>query len=100
MAITKETEIAKIEIVNGWNIQIAKDIVIKEDGIEISRSRLRSVLQPFSTTYTTDDKGNKTWKHTEKNISNQDAQIQSVAKAAWTDDIKAKYKKWAESQEV
>ena len=100
MTITKETEIAKIEIVNGWNIQIANDIVIKENGVEISRSRLRSVLQPYTTTYSTDSKGNKIWKHTEKDISAEDEQIQSIAKSVWTDDIKNKYKKWAESQGV
>ena len=37
MAITKETEIAKIEVVGTWNIQVATDTVIKEDDVEISR---------------------------------------------------------------
>ena len=37
MAITKETEIAKIEVVGTWNVQVATDTVIKEDGAEISR---------------------------------------------------------------
>jgi len=31
MAITKTTEVPKIEVVNAWNIQVALDIVIKED---------------------------------------------------------------------
>ena len=44
MAITKETEIPKIEVVNSWNIQVATDTVIKEDGTEISRSRHRLYL--------------------------------------------------------
>ena len=60
MAITKETEIAKIEIVGGWNVQIASDTVIKEDDVEIGRSRVRNVLQPFQSTYTTDSEGKKT----------------------------------------
>ena len=46
MAITKETEIAKIEVVGKWNVQVATDTVIKEDGTEISRSRHRHVLKP------------------------------------------------------
>jgi hypothetical protein len=41
MAITKETEIAKIEVVGTWNIQVATDTVIKEDDTEIGRSRHR-----------------------------------------------------------
>jgi len=40
MAITKETQIAKIEVVGEYKaVQIASDTVIKEDGVELSRSR-------------------------------------------------------------
>ena len=46
MAITKSTEINRIEVVNIWNIQIRTDTVIKEDGTEISRSLSRKVLTP------------------------------------------------------
>ena len=35
MAITKTTEIARIEVVGTWNVQVAADIVIKEDDTEI-----------------------------------------------------------------
>lgn len=100
MAITKETEIAKIEIVGGWNVQIASDTVIKEDDVEIGRSRVRNVLQPFQSTYTTDSEGKKTWTHSDKDISGEPAQVQSIAQAAWTDEIKAKYKTWIEAQTV
>jgi len=49
MAITKETEIAKIEVVGEYKaVQIATDTVIKEDGTELSRSRHRHVLHPGS----------------------------------------------------
>ena len=82
MAITKETEITKIEVVGKWNVQVATDTVIKEDGTEISRSRHRHVLNPDS------------------NISNEATEVQAVANAVWTDDIRAKYNTWKESQEV
>tara|TARA_R100001510_G_C7564064_1_gene143044 strand:- start:12 stop:260 length:249 start_codon:yes stop_codon:yes gene_type:complete len=82
MAITKETEVPKIEVVGGWNVQVATDTVIKEDGTEISRSRHRHVLNPDS------------------DISKEASEVQAVANAVWTDDIKAKYKTWKESQEV
>ena len=48
MALVKSTEIKKIEIVDGWNIQIRTDTVIKEDGVEISRSYHRHVVAPDS----------------------------------------------------
>ena len=47
MTLAKTTEIPKIEVVNNWNIQVATDTVIKEDGVELSRSRHRHVLTPF-----------------------------------------------------
>ena len=37
MAITKTTEIARIEVVGTWNVQVAADIVIKEDDTEIGK---------------------------------------------------------------
>jgi len=100
MAITKETEIPKIEVVNSWNIQVATDIVIKEDEKEISRSRQRHVLKPCKSTYTEDTSGKKTWTHTDTDISKEATEVQAVANAVWTDTVKANYKTFVESQEV
>ena len=45
MTITKQMVIEKIEIVGDYKkIQVATDTVIKEDNVEISRSRHRHVL--------------------------------------------------------
>ena len=96
MAITKETVIEKIEVVGSWNVQVATDTVIKEDGTEISRSRHRHVLQPCTSSKDSDDK----WTHTATDISAEDAQVQSIANAIWTDTIKANYKTFVENQEV
>jgi len=75
MAITKETEISKIEVVGQYKaVQIATDTVIKEDDKEISRSRHRHVVHP-------DD-----------DISGEDAEVQAVANAVWTDSVKAAWK--------
>ena len=95
MAITKENEIPKIEVVGGWNIQVATDTVIKEDGTEISRSRHRHVLQPC-----TSSKDGDTWTHTDTDISAEATEVQAVANAVWTDTVKANYKTFVESQEV
>jgi hypothetical protein len=95
MAISKEAVIEKIEVVGTWNIQVATDTVIKEDGTEISRSRHRHVLQPF-----TSSKDGDTWTHTDTNISGEATEVQAIANAVWTDTVKANYKTFVESQEV
>ena len=96
MAITKSIETPKIEVVNDWNIQVATDTVIKEDGTEISRSRHRHVIVPFVSTY---DSDTKKWTHTATDISKETAAVQAIATAAWTEDIKTAYKSYRESQE-
>ena len=93
MAITKETVIEKIEIVGSWNIQVATDTLIKEDGNEISRSRHRHVLTPFVS-----GKDGDTWTHTATDISGEDTAVQAIATTAWTDTVKANYKTWKEAQ--
>ena len=64
MAITKEAVVEKIEVVGGWNVQVATDTVIKEDGTEISRSRHRHVLQPCTSSKGEDGK----WTHTDLSL--------------------------------
>ena len=96
MAITKETEIPKIEVVGGWNVQVATDTVIKEDDKEISRSRHRHVLQPCTSSKGEDGK----WTHTDTDISKEASEVQAVANAVWTDTVKANYKTFVESQEI
>jgi hypothetical protein len=93
MALEKSTEVPKIEVVQTWNIQVATDTLIKEDGVEISRSRHRHVLAPFTTRGDADDG----WTHTETDISGEDAAVQAIANAVWTDGVKADYKTWAET---
>ena len=96
MAITKEVVVEKIEVVGSWNIQIATDTVIKEDNLEISRSRHRHVLTPCTSSKDSDDK----WTHTDTDISSEATEVQAVANAVWTDTVKANYKTWKEAQEV
>ena len=95
MAITKTTEVPKIEVVNTWNIQVATDTVILEDDVEISRSRHRHVLQPFTSSVDGD-----TWTHTATDISAEATEVQAIANAVWTDAVKSNYKTFVESQEI
>jgi hypothetical protein len=53
-------------------------------------------LAPFTTQGNADDG----WTHTATDISGEDAAVQAIANAAWTDDVKADYKTWAESQDM
>ena len=97
MAITKEAVVAKIEVVQVWNIQVATDTVIKEDGTEISKSRHRHVLVPFNSVFDTAD---SSWTHTATDISGEVASVQAIANAVWTDTVKANYKTFVESQTI
>jgi len=97
--ITKEIEYDKIEIVSTWNIQVRKATKIMEeqaDGskIELSRSFHRHVLAPFHSDKDEDGK----WTHTATDISGEDASVQAIANAAWTDTVKANYKAFRETQ--
>ena len=100
MALTKTTEIAKIEVVQSWNVQVATDTVIKEGDTEISRSRHRHVIEPFRSTYIEDSDGKKTWTHTDTDISSEASEVQAVANAVWTDTVKANFKTYVENLKV
>ena len=98
--ITKEIEYDKIEVVNTWNIQVRQATKVMEeqaDGskIELNRSFHRHLLVPFQS-----EKDGDTWTHTATDISGEDASVQAIANAAWTDSVKAKYKTWCESQNI
>ena len=94
MAITKEVKADKIEVVNDWNVQVRVATIIKEDDVELTRSFHRPLLSPFVSSNTDDD----SWTHTATDISGESAQVQAIATAAWTDDVKAAYKTWKEAQ--
>ena len=99
--ITKEIEYDKIEVVSQWNIQVRKATKIMEeqaDGSkkELTRSFHRHVLQPFNSVKDSD--GN--WTHTATDISGEDASVQAIANAAWTDSVKTAYKAFREAQDI
>ena len=98
--ITKEYENDKIEVVSPWNIQVRKATKVMEeqaDGSkkEMTRSFHRHVLQPFKSVKGEDGK----WTHTATDISGEDASVQAIANAAWTDSVKTAYKAFRETQD-
>ena len=87
MAITKSTEESKIEVVGQYKaVQIATDTVIKEDGVELSRSRHRRVLNP-STADKNTDTGAITV--TQTDISGESSEVKGICNLVWTDSVKS-----------
>ena len=85
MAIKKKVKNDKIEIVTDYkNIQVRVQTTIKEDDVVISQSYTnRYVLDPGSL-----DASNNL---VDTDISGEDATVQAVANAVWTDAIKGEY---------
>ena len=85
MAITKTTEEDKIEIIGaGKDIQIRTATVIKEDGVELTRTFHRHIVSCVSTIKNEDD----SFTHTDTDISGESTEVQAIANATWTDAIK------------
>jgi hypothetical protein len=79
--ITKELIEDKIEIVGDYKtIQVRTATVIKEDGVELTRSFHRHVVSCL------DD------------ISGESTEIQAIGNAVWTDELKASYQEFLDSQ--
>ena len=89
MALTKTTENDKIEVVNKWNVQVRTATVIKEDGTELNRSFHRKVLTPGRLK---GGDGSDKDDLVATDISGEDADVQAIANAAWTTQVKADYK--------
>ena len=86
MAITKTTEEDKIEIVGtGKDIQVRTATVIKEDGVELTRSFHRHVVECVNTVKNADD----SFTHTDTDISGESTEVQAIANAVWSDAVKA-----------
>jgi hypothetical protein len=78
MALTKSITNDKFEVVSEYkHLQIREATVISEDGVELSRSFHRRILTP------------------DVDISSESAEIQGIANAVWTDEVKAA---WAAHQ--
>jgi hypothetical protein len=73
MALTEKTIIDKIEILENNSIQVRTANVIEKDGVEITRTFHRHVVTPSN------------------DISQEDAKVQAVANAIWTEEIIATY---------
>ena len=85
MAITKELIEDKIEVVGEYKIiQVRTSTVIKEDGVELSRSYHRHSLECVNSVKNDDD----TWTHTDTDVSEESTDVQGIAATVWTDAVK------------
>ena len=83
MAITKATADDKIEIVGDYkHLNIRTATVVSEDGTELSRSFHRRVITP------------------DADVSGESAEIQGIAAAVWTDEVKAAWQTFQEAQQT
>jgi len=83
MAITKETQIGKIEVVGKYKcVQVRTDIVVMEDNEELSRKYHRTSYMP------------------DADISNEHSEVQAVCNAVWTQDVKDAYETFKTEQEA
>jgi len=82
MAITKETQIGKIEVVGKHKfVQVRTDTVVIEDGEELSRKYHRHALSPDAV------------------ITDEHTEVQAVCNAVWTQAVKDAYTAFKASQE-
>jgi hypothetical protein len=91
MALTKETIVDKIEVLEMGQVQVRTATRVLEDGVALSSSFHRHVLSP---SVKTDD----TWGDTD--ISGEDARVQAVATATWTAEVKTAYQETVDAQEI
>ena len=82
MAITKETQIGKIEVVGKYkSVQVRTDTVVMEDGEELSRKYHRHSLTPDAV------------------ITDEHTEVQAVCNAVWTQAVKDAYETFKTNQE-
>jgi hypothetical protein len=89
MALTKETIVDKIEVLEIGYVQVRTATRVKEDGAVLSSSFHRHVLAPRN-------KVGDTWEDTD--ISSEDAKVQAICNASWTADVKTAYQNMINAQ--
>jgi len=82
MALTKETVVDKIEVLENGTLQVRTATRVLEDGEVLSSSFHRHTLAPGSDT------------------SNEDAKVVAIANATWTADVVTAYNDMIAAQET
>jgi hypothetical protein len=83
MALTERVEEDKIEIVGQYKIiQVRTATIVERDGEELTRAFHRKALAP------------------DADVSGESAEVQAIANAVWTQDIKDAYAAHVASQQI
>ena len=82
MALTKETVVDKIEVLENGTLQVRSATRVLEDGEVLSSSFHRHVLAPGEDT------------------SNEDAKVVSIATATWTTEVVTAYNDMLAAQDI
>jgi len=82
MALTKETVVDKIEVLENGTLQVRSATRVLEDGEVLSSSFHRHVLAPGADT------------------TNEDAKVVAIANATWTADVVTAYNDMIAAQET
>ena len=81
MALTERSENDKIEVVGTYkHVQVRRATVIERDGVEVTRSYHRHVLDPGTL--------GESNTLVETDLSGEDADVQAICNAVWTDAVK------------
>ena len=80
MALTENTSIDRIEVIEHGFIQVRQATVIERDGQFVSRTFHRWVLTP------------------DMDISGQEQKVKDICNVAWTDEVKAAYETFKAEQ--
>ena len=82
MALTKETVVDKIEVLEMGQVQVRTATRIDEDGTVLSSSFHRHVLTPG------------------QDLTDQDPKVVAIANAVWTDEVVTAYNDMIAAQEA
>jgi hypothetical protein len=91
MALTKEIVVDKIEVLEMGQVQVRTATRVLEDGVALSSSFHRHVVEPSTKTY-------GSWGDTD--ISGEDARVQAIATATWTAEVKTAYQEMVDAQSI
>ena len=92
MALTESIEYDKIEVVGQYkHVQVRKAHVIKKDGVELTRTFERFVLDPGTLDESNNLVNNPLDKETD-GVTNIADEVRNICIAAWTSSVKEAWK--------
>ena len=92
MALSESIEYDKIEVVGQYKrVHVRKATVIKKDGVELTRSFMRFVLEPGTLDESDNLVDNPLTKEPD-GVTDIADEVKAVCNAVWTDSVKASWK--------